>query len=80
MLCPRNVLALCPGMIVSGWLVDALRLCSLGVGIVGLSSACENATLPRLTVQRLVHHAFVFFSLGVPTVENISFPLNAGVR
>ena len=79
MLC-RNVLALCPGMIASGWLVDALRLCSLGVGIVGLAWACENATLPRLNVQTLVYHAFVFFSPGIPTVENISFPLNAGVR
>ena len=27
---PHNVLALCPGMIDSGWVVDALRL--LGVG------------------------------------------------
>ena len=36
---PRTVLALCLGMIVSAWLVDALRLRSLGVGIVGLASA-----------------------------------------
>ena len=35
---PRAVPALCLGMIVSGWLVVALRLRSLGVGIVGFAS------------------------------------------
>ena len=38
-LCPSTVLALCFGMIVSGWLVGALRLRSLGVVILGLASA-----------------------------------------
>ena len=60
MLCPRTVLALCLGMIVSGWPVDALKLRSLGVGIVGLATALvkmplflvfKSASIVRLVFQ-----------------------------